>query len=166
MISRSRDLLFGFVFALLALVVFPATDAMSQEYEAMQGVTSVNTVFDFRIGHPEVMLDHLNLIHSMKSDPGMVIDGRRPEIVLVFIGPSVNLISTDYTGASAEHLNAIAEKISAMDADGVKFEVCMTAAHALEVEPDSILPEVEQVGNGWISLIGYQHNGYSMVADF
>jgi hypothetical protein len=31
------------------------------------------------------------------------------------------------------------------------------------VEPTSILAEIEQVGNGWISEIGYQARGYSLV---
>ncbi|MFO8146375.1 MAG: DsrE family protein, partial [Gillisia sp.] len=62
--------------------------------------------------------------------------------------------------------NKIAQKISAMDSDGIRFEICMTAAHALGVSADSILPEIMQVENGWISLIGYQQNGYSMIADF
>lgn len=94
----------------------------------------------------------------------MTREGKRPEIIVVFIGPSVNLISTDESAPATE--STIAEKISAMKADGVKFEICMTTAHALDISADSILPEVTQVGNGWISLIGYQHSGYSMIADF
>jgi hypothetical protein len=31
---------------------------------------------------------------------------------------------------------------------------------------DTILPEIKQVENGWISAIGYQLNGYALVADF
>jgi intracellular sulfur oxidation DsrE/DsrF family protein len=139
---------------------------MAQEYEAMDGVTSVKAAYDFRVGDPEVALGHLDLIHSMMTNESMVIDGRQPEIVLVFIGPSVNLVSTDIMGAAAGEMEAIAEKISAMEEDGVKFEICMTSAHAMEISPDSLLPELEQVGNGWISLIGYQHNGYAMIADF
>lgn len=40
-----------------------------------------------------------------------------------------------------------------MDAEGVRFEICMTAAHAHDVAADSNLPEIVQAGNGWISLI-------------
>lgn len=130
----------------------------------MEGVSSVQTVFDFRVGDPDVALGHLDLIHSMLDDPSITREGKRPEIIVVFIGPSVNLISTDESASATE--STIAEKISAMKADGVKFEICMTTAHALDISADSILPEVTQVGNGWISLIGYQHSGYSMIADF
>ena len=50
-----------------------------------------------------------------------------------------------------------------MTKDGIKFESCLIAAKLLGVEPSSILPEIKQVGNGWISLIGYQARGYSLV---
>lgn len=155
------SIIFAFV-----LMLLPATNAFSQEqeYAAMEGVSSVQTVFDFRVGDPDVALGHLDLIHSMLDDPSMTREGKRPEIIVIFIGPSVNLISTDESASATE--STIAEKISAMKADGVKFEICMTTAHALDISADSILPEIVQVGNGWISLIGYQHRGYSMIADF
>lgn len=95
----------------------------------------------------------------MLDDAHLAKDGRRPEIVVVFIGPSVNLVSTDGSG-SAE----IADKVARMKADGIRFEICMTAAH--DVSAASIPPEIVQVGNGWISLIGYQQQGYAMIADF
>jgi uncharacterized protein len=155
--------------AFLTLLLFPVTDARAQEqeYEAMEGVESVvKTAFDFRVGDPEVALGHLNLIHAMLDDPSMMRQGQKPEMVVVFIGPSVELVSTNGMGPGPGSRSAIADKISAMDEDGVRFEICMTAAHAHEVTPESILPEIVQVGNGWISLIGYQQNGYSLIADF
>lgn len=159
--GRAMRFSISFILTALMLVAAPNAFAQGSEYAAMEGVTSVQTVFDFRVGDPDVALGHLNLIHSMLDDPSMTRAGRRPEIVVVFVGPSVNLVSTDGNG-SAE----IADKISTMAADGVRFEICMTAAHAHDVSAASILPEIIQVGNGWISLIGYQHQGYSMIADF
>lgn len=165
---NERTIRFPILFAFLAMMLFPAANALSQEtdYAAMEGVESVQTAFDFRVGDPDAALGHLNLIHTMLDEPVLTRNGEAPEIVVVFIGPSVNLVSTDGGSAASEANTAIAEKIAAMDADGVRFEICMTAAHANEISADSILPEIVQVGNGWISLIGYQHNGYSMIADF
>lgn len=155
-----------FVFALLMFLSAANAFSQEREYAAMKGVTSTQTVFDFRVGDGKVALAHLNLIHAMLKDPSMTKGGARPEIVVVFIGPSVKLVSTDKGAAAPESKTAIAKKISAMDADGVKFEICMTAAHGHGISADSILPEIVQVGNGWISLIGYQQQGYSMIADF
>jgi intracellular sulfur oxidation DsrE/DsrF family protein len=50
-----------------------------------------------------------------------------------------------------------------MAKDGVKFEICLIAVKYAGIEPSSILPEIKQVGNGWISVIGYQARGYSLV---
>lgn len=156
-------------FTVLALLMsLSAANAFAQEreYAAMKGVNAVQAVFDFRVGDGKVALAHLDLMHSMLKDPSMTKGGARPELVVVFIGPSVNLVSTEKGAAAPKVKDAIAKKISAMDADGVRFEVCMTTAHALEVSADSILPEIVKVRNGWISLIGYQHQGYAMIADF
>jgi len=37
------------------------------------------------------------------------------------------------------------------------------AAKVFNVDPVSVLPEIKRVGNGWISMIGYQAQGYSLV---
>lgn len=151
------------IFLILTMMLAspPGAFAQEPEYAAMEGVASVQAAFDFRVGDPDVALGHLELIHSMVDDPVMMRNATRPEIVVVFIGQSVRLVSTEGNGSAA-----IADKISAMAEDGVRFEICMTAAHAHDVPAASILPEIVQVGNGWISLIGYQHQGYAMIADF
>ncbi|MFD0976836.1 DsrE family protein [Salinimicrobium gaetbulicola] len=135
-------------------------------YQAMEGVSSVNTVFDFRISDADNAMKHLSLIHGMLEDPNMIIKGEQPEIIIVLVGPSVKLVSTDKMKNDSEAKNGIAKKISDMTADGIRFEICMTAAHAFGVPADSVLPEIVQVKNGWISLVGYQQKGYSMIADF
>jgi uncharacterized protein len=161
---RARQFTFYVAFLAVALLGVPSAFA-ERKYQAMEGVDSVPTVFDFRIGDPKVALAHLDLIQSMQKNPVMRIDGQPPDTVLVFIGPSVHLISSEGK-VDREARDAIARKISAMDDQGVRFEVCGTAARAHGLSPQSILPEVAHVGNGWISVIGYQQKGYSMVADF
>ena len=167
---KTKSLITKYVFIAAAIIFFLGmTNAVSGEYKAMQGVESADTVFDFRISEPSTALAHLDLIHSMKDDPNMEVNGSQPDIILVFIGPSVKLISTDRSGfdqQGKEMLNRLAEKIARMDNDGIKFEVCMTAARGHNVDSDTILPEIEKVENGWISLVGYQNRGYAMVANF
>lgn len=166
---KRKSLITVYVFIVAVIFLFATTNAMSGEYEAMQGVESADTVFDFRISDPSVALAHLGLIHKMTDDPNMEINGTRPDIILVFIGPSVKLTSTDrseFEQQKKETLDRLAQKIARMDSDGIKFEICMAAVRANNVDPDSILPEMEKVENGWISLVGYQNRGYAMIADF
>jgi intracellular sulfur oxidation DsrE/DsrF family protein len=86
--------------------------------------------------------------------------------VVVFIGPSVKLISKNREGFSPEDLKSldeIANTISAMAKDGINFEMCLVAAKFFNVDPASVSPEIKGVGNGWIPIIGYQAQGYSLV---
>jgi intracellular sulfur oxidation DsrE/DsrF family protein len=50
-----------------------------------------------------------------------------------------------------------------MSKNGIKLEICLIAAKVFNVDPASVLPEIKRVGNGWISMIGYQAQGYSLV---
>ncbi|MFO7964019.1 MAG: DsrE family protein [Desulfobacterales bacterium] len=150
----------------LVLMLGMAGYAVSADYAAMEGVDSANAVFDFRIGEAQKALGHLKLIHTMVNDPGMVINGEQPEIVIVLIGPSVKLVTTEKAKSNQAQQGALAEQISKMDKDGITFEICMAAAHAFDVSADVILPEIQQVPNGWISVIGYQQRGYALIADF
>lgn len=157
-------------FAFVALLFLTAANVRAQEggqeYTSLEGVASVKAVWDFRVGDPKTALAHLGLIHDMLDDPNLQKGGERPEFVLVFLGPAVKFISTEENEAPSQTERKIAEKISAMEADGIRLEICMTAAHAQDISPESILPEIIQVGNGWISLIGYQHQGYATISNF
>ena len=76
------------------------------------------------------------------------------------------MVSKNKEGFSPEQqtfIDEIAGIISVMSKDGIKLEICIFAAKALGVDPTSILPEIKHVGNGWISLIGYQASGYALI---
>jgi intracellular sulfur oxidation DsrE/DsrF family protein len=91
---------------------------------------------------------------------------KNPVFVVVFMGNAVKLISSDHRGFKAEDeksLKEIAGIISRMSETGIRVEVCLFAVKVFGIEPASILSEIERVGNGWISEIGYQARGYSLV---
>lgn len=46
------------------------------------------------------------------------------------------------------------------------MEVCAIVNRAFEVENTTILPEMEVVGDGFISLIGWQTQGHKLVPIF
>ena len=154
----------GIIF--ICLFFLTAGNVASEEYGILKGLKSVKSVFDFELGNPQSALVHLNVIQQTFKDKNIWIGKKKPGIVVVFIGPSVKLASKDRGGFSADDqkiLDEYAGMISAMAKDGVRFEICLIAAKYAGVDPSSILPEIKQVGNGWISLIGYQAKGYSLV---
>ena len=140
--------------------------ASAAEYDFLQGLKSFKAVVDVRSGKPKSLALQLGLIHQMYKDPSVRNVTDSPEFVLVFIGPAVKLVSTNTEGLPPEDketLAKIAETISAMAKDGIKLEICLFAVDALGVDRASILPEIKHVGNGWISVAGYQQLGYGLV---
>jgi intracellular sulfur oxidation DsrE/DsrF family protein len=106
----------------------------------------------------------MSLIHQTYKD--LAATEKNPVFAVVFIGPSVKLISKNREGFTPEDqksLDEIAKTISAMSKDGIKLEICLVAAQILNVDPASVLPEIKRVENGWVSVIGYQAQGYSLV---
>ncbi len=76
------------------------------------------------------------------------------------------MISTDRNGfkeSDNEALDKFASMIQQMKKDGVKFEVCDYALKVMGVDPKTVLSEVDHVGNGFISIAGYQAQGYSVI---
>jgi intracellular sulfur oxidation DsrE/DsrF family protein len=151
------------LFIVISLLCVVST-VYGEEYESMKGIKAAKAVFDEREGNPKGAALQLKIIHqtykelaAMKNDPVFVV---------IFIGPSVKLISKTREGFSPEDqksLDEIANTITAMSKDGINLEICLVAAKMFNVDPASVLPEIKRVGNGWISMIGYQAQRYSLV---
>lgn len=155
-------IIFFVIFASLFLAV--SSIASAQGYEALKGVRSAKAVFDVRIGNPQSAALHLKLMHQTYKD--LAAAKKKPVFRIVFIGPSVKLISKNRDGFTPEDnkaLDEIADAVSAMSKDGIQLEICLVAAKVFKVDPLSVLPEIKRVENGWVSLIGYQAKSYSLV---
>jgi intracellular sulfur oxidation DsrE/DsrF family protein len=153
---------------LLAFGLLAATSIVSaEESEALKGVKSAKTIFDVRVANPKAAAIQLKLIHQTYQQ--LVAENKQPVCVVSFMGPAVKLISKNRQGFAAEDqksLEEIAETISRMAKDGLRVEICLFAARLFGVDAASILPEIKKVENGWVSLIGYQAQGYSLVAAY
>lgn len=125
----------------------------------------VKAIFDYRDGNSMSAPLHLDLVRQTCQDMSAG-KGKGSKFVVVFIGPSVKLISTKREGMSAEDKKAseeMAATVSAMAKAGIKLEVCMVALKVMGVDPATVLPEIKKVSNGWISEIEYETEGYALV---
>jgi len=157
-----KRLVCGWSFLLTFL--FVASAAFSAEYEAMKGVKSADAVFEVSIGDPASAALHLKIIHQTLND--LKAEKKTAKFVLVFLGPSVKLISKNREGFTPEdvkYLDDIAASVSGMSKDGIRLEICLIAAKVFNVDPATVLPEIKHVPNGWVSVIGFQAQGYSLV---
>jgi intracellular sulfur oxidation DsrE/DsrF family protein len=151
------------LFIVISLLCVVST-VSGEEYKSMKDVKSTKVVFDERESNPKNAAFHLKGIHQTYKE--LATMKKNPVFVVVFIGPSVKLISKNREGFSPEDLKSldeIANTISVMAKDGISFEMCLVAAKFFNVDPASVLPEIKRVGNGWIPIIGYQAQGYSLV---
>jgi uncharacterized protein len=165
MIKDSKKLGMSLCVTFCLVFVF-AGYAFSEEYDVLKGLKSVKAIFDVRVATPKSAAIQLKLIHDTFKDKSLTAITKKPSFVVAFMGPGVKLISKSREGFSPEDqklLDEIAGTVSAMAKSGIRVEICLFAAKLFGVEPGSVLPEVKQVGNGWISLIGYQAKGYSLV---
>jgi intracellular sulfur oxidation DsrE/DsrF family protein len=113
----------------------------------MKGLKSIKAVFDLRMSSAKSAALHLDLIHKTFKGKAVASVTKKPEFVVVFLGPAVKFISTSREGIAPEDhktLDAIAGTISKMAKDGIKLEICLVAARIFKVDPATILPEIKQ----------------------
>ncbi len=151
----------------LFFLVLTASPAISSEYKALEGLHGISAVFDVSLKSPATANVVFGAVKGVYMDESVRALEEPPKIAIVFSGPAVNLISTNREGikeADAKALDEFAATIRQMKKDGVTLEVCDYALKVMGVDPALIMPEVDHVGNGFISLVGYQAKGYSLVS--
>jgi intracellular sulfur oxidation DsrE/DsrF family protein len=150
-----------------ALVALLAVPAAAGEYDnALKGVRGVKAVFDVSQGSPGVSNVIFWAVKNVYEDATVRALPEPAQMAIVFHGPAVKLISTDRRGfkdTDTAELDKFADMIRQLKKDGVKLEVCLYAAKVMGVDPETIMPEIDRVGNGFISVVGYQAQGYSVV---
>lgn len=160
----SLHLLTAMLFALFLTTT--AGLAMAKEYKALNGVKKIKAVFEVSQGSAKLAPVVFWAVRNAYNDQTVKALPEKPEVAVVFHGPAVKLITSNRDGFTPEESKALdkfAGMIQQMKAEGVTFEVCLYAAKVLGVDPATILPEIDHVGNGFISVIGYQAQGYAVV---
>lgn len=148
------------------LCLFFVVNTYGGDYPVLNGLNEAKIVFDLRAKSPKSGWIYLDLIHKTFTEKNIRKVTDKPEFVVVIVGPAVKLVSSSTEGFSdeeKEYLGKIATTIKTMAEDGIKLEICLYAAQLMGVDPATILPEIAQYENGWISLFGYQAKGYHLI---
>jgi intracellular sulfur oxidation DsrE/DsrF family protein len=155
--------------AVLAFSGYFVTSGHGRDYPALKDVKEIKAIFDFRDGNPGSALIHLTLVDMIFNDKSIKAVSEKPELVVVFMDKSVTLLSKDRSGfsdAENEALEKFDKLISKLDNQGVKLEVCGVALDYFNVDPESVPGALKHIPNGWISSVGYQAKGYTLVPAF
>ena len=158
----SAALLFAAVPALSAESAKPESDKPMGNAAALEGVEEAKTVFLVNLDSAPRAAGFLKAIRG--THKGLLEQDVSSKVVVVFLGKVVQYLSTEPDAELAkehgESLQSIAETAAELKALGVRMEVCGAATKHFGVDNDTVLGEMEIVGNGFISLIGWQSQGY------
>ena len=143
---------------LLLLACSPILRAAQKpdDREALAGLKSAKVIFDVRV--PDLEKLDFNLRNLNETFDGIAAQGVKPEMIVVFRGPGVRLLTAAALDEEARDL------FRELKRKGVRFEACSVAMRIFKADPAGLIPEVKLVANVFSSLIGYQNKGYATIA--
>jgi len=135
---------------------------------ALANLKTGKGVFLVDIGDAKKLNFYLEVIQGTYK--GMKSQGVEPDFILVYIGPSVKYL-TGSPSAEVEQKNAgvlidIETNVEALAKLGIKQEICAVATRVFGIKNEDVFKDLTLVGDGFISLIGYQAQGYHLVPVF
>ena len=136
--------------------------AHPDDSDALKGVKTIKVVYDMNsVSEPKKMIVMLKAIVDAR---GRALAAKvKPDLVIAFRGPALNLIQKPGPDATGEQ-KQIGELVAELKKEGAKLEACNFAANVLNLDPAGFLPEVKVVGNTFTSLGGYQAKGYGVIS--
>lgn len=152
----------------MVVPISATAQAAIDDSASLNGIKDARGVFLIDFTSPKKTAFYLNVIKG--THQGFVQQGVKPDLISVFIGQTVKYLSTEPDDELAlefeSELKSIAQSVQELHALGVRMEVCAVATKVFGVDNQTILPEMKVVGDGFISLIGWQTQGYKLVPIF
>ena len=139
-------------------------DTGLKDSEALRDLKVAKGVFMLDVKDPGRMAHVLKVIEE--TGQSIAKQNVKPELIVVVVGPSVAFLTKDRRGISYMDQGAVSEvqgTIGKLKKSGVRIEACGIALRGMDVAPEALIPEVTPVGDGYISAIGYQAQGYRLV---
>lgn len=135
---------------------------------ALNGIKEAKSVFLIDFTDIKTTAFYLKIIQG--THKGFVKQGVKPKMVLVFIGKTVKFLSTKQDEAfemeNENELKSIQNSIKEFTKLGVRMEVCSVATDVFKVDNSTIPSQMNIIADGFISLIGWQTQGYKLVPIF
>ena len=163
-LSRAAFLQLIFTFFVLTFSMPSSAESLNNK-EAMQGLKSMHVIYDMRKSNPNMMLVYLKGIESNRNN--LIKEGVEPHQRIIFIAKAVKFITTQPSEeVEMEYgpvLKQVASQIARLNKLVVKMEVCSAATAAFGVDNATLLPGIKVVRSGFLSVMGWQAQGYQLV---
>lgn len=153
--------------SVLVMLLFFSSAAYSgtaNDADALKTYNQGKIVFDINLKDKKALGLYLSVIKQTHED--LKRQGIQPDIILAFRGLAVTLVQKSDADAPQEQKklsNQIKSQIEQLQLMGTKMEVCSVATGLFQVPGDRVLEGMKIVGNTFVSLMGYQHQGYAVI---
>ena len=153
------------VFVVAGYLASPLAAASNHDNSrALAGLASAKIYFDVSLKDDNLLVLRMELVDKtikQLEDAGLDVTG-----VVGFRGGASRFITKDEHYVLEEEISnkkKIQDWVKQFSERGIVVEQCAIAADILDIPQEDFMPEVKVVGNGYISLVGYQAQGYSVV---
>lgn len=153
-----------FLLLAITICVSPLYASQPDDSDALRGVKATKAIFDINFGDPKKLDLYLSVIEKTYND--LVQQGHQPDFIITFRGSSVRLVTTDtltFSEEDQQHLQNGATLLNKLSDQGIRLEACAIATNLFKIDNKTLLSAVKPVGNTFVSLIGYQSKGYSLI---
>lgn len=151
----------------LGLLFSPAMAAAEpfDDSDALHGLKEAKGLFLIDFADPRKTAFYLDIIKGTYQ--GMRRQQVKPDFVIVYIGPTVRFLTrrpeAELEMEQGDTLKAIADNVETLRQLGIRQEICSIATRVFHVDNGTVLPGLKLIGDGFISVIGYQSQGYKLV---
>lgn len=132
-----------------------STTSEPNDKVALAGETMGKLFFDINLDDADKLALYFDVI--IQTYEGLEDQDVEPMFVIAFRGMAVTLIDATAT----ETTKALVTEIAALP--NVRLEACSIATAIFGVDNATILPEINVVGNTFISALGFQSDGYAPI---
>jgi hypothetical protein len=151
--------------AITSCLTMPLASASNLDNSAaLQGLKTAKVYFDVSLKDDNLLVFRMELLD--KTIKQMAEDGLEVNGIIGFRGGASRFITNDDHYVLEEEISnkkKIQEWVREFAKSGMVVEQCAIAAEILDIPQEDFISEVKVVGNGYVSLIGYQAQGYSVV---
>lgn len=152
----------------LLILLFVAFNAPAQQNDktpaSLKGIKPVKMIFDVNVGNPKLLSLRLKLIEKTLNDIASYTDYKT---VVTFRGAASDFMTKNDNHIDNAHIqlkNKIFRQIKTLKQDyNVTLEQCGIAIGLRGISPEEVYDIINVVENGYVSIIGYQNQGYAFV---
>jgi len=156
------------IICLFIIVLITAFSVQAQESEntpaSLKGINTADIVFDVNVGNPKLLSLRLKLVEKTLSD---ISSHAKYRAVVAFRGAASDFMTKNdnYIDKDKKQIKKdIYRRLKTLKNDyNVTLEQCGVAIDLRGISPEEIYDIINVVENGYVSIIGYQNQGYAFV---